>query len=482
MASDPGQQWPLRRDGLAATGCWLGRDLASQTNAEYYRSGGPGSVPMKILFTFENPLPSAEADAEVFVTTARHLARLASKSWLHVPAADEAHCRAAAALAGMPVVRARAPIAPAALRHFVCGLTVVFRREFREADLIYTRNLWVASLALLAGQRIVFDHYRPWPAQIPPLGRWLHRLMCHRRFLANISHSEYTRARYLDLGVPGQKLYCVRNGFDPRRVGGPVPVETAKRRVGIEGSQKTVVYTGRVNHKKGLELVIEAARRLPDQLFVLVGSQGNGAIEAAARALGNVRLVPWQRPEALAAYLFAADVLLIPPSLKPLTQFGSTVIPLKLYLYMGCGRPILAGDSPDLREVLEDGRNALLCRPDCVESLIDGINTLTRDPRLAHRLAAEALADSRNYTWESRARKIAAIIRERLDSIATECGAWSREQSRAWLRHSRRWAVHLIRKRSLVLPPAVGLEAGPVARAGGQSAPGPGTGTRGSRR
>jgi len=62
---------------------------------------------MKILFTFENPLPSAEADAEVFVTTARYLAGLASGTWLHVPmrkTEDQAACEK---LAGMPAVRAR---------------------------------------------------------------------------------------------------------------------------------------------------------------------------------------------------------------------------------------------------------------------------------------------------------------------------------------------------------------------------------------
>lgn len=437
---------------------------------------------MRVLFTFENPLPSAEADAEVFVTTARHLAGFLSRSWLHLPAADEDNCRLAAALADMPAVRARVPLRPAALRHFLCGPTLLLRREFREADLIYTRNLWVAWGALLAGQRVVFDHYRPWPAQIPPLGRWIHRLMSHRRFLANICHSEYTLARYLDLGVSREKLYCVRNGYDPGRLGSPVPVEIAKGRVGIESSRKTIVYTGRVNHKKGLELVIEAARRLPDHLFVLVGSQGDGPIEGAAQSIPNIRLVPWQSSEALAAYLFAADVLLIPPSLRPLTEFGSTVVPLKLYLYMGCGRPILAGDSPDLREVLEHGRNALLCRPDCLQSLIDGIVTLTGDDALAQRLAAAALADSRDYTWESRARKIAAILTDRLQAAATVRGAWSREHSRTWLRQCGRWLIHLIRERSWVLPPAVDLDARripqPVARNRAQT----GTDARGAGR
>jgi glycosyltransferase involved in cell wall biosynthesis len=408
---------------------------------------------VKILFTFENPLPSPQADAEVFVATARHLAAFTSRAWLHVPASDDASCGAAAALAGMPVVRARAPLRPAVLRHLCCGLTLPFRREFREADLVYTRNLWVAWVAQLFGQRVMFDHYRPWPDQVPPLRRWIHHIFCHRRFLANISHSEYTRGKYLELEIPAEKLHCVHNGFDPQRLGAHIPPEVSKQQIGVEGGVKTIVYTGRINHKKGLELALEAARRLPDHLFILVGGGGHGTIEALAKDIENVRIVPWQQADTLARYIFAADVLLIPPSVKPLADFGSTVIPLKIYLYMGSGRPILAGDTPDIREILEDGRNALLIRPDCVDALVAGIVALTGDESLARRLGAASLADSRHFTWAARASKIAAIMASRLGSAPTACGAWGGAQSRAWIRQSLRWATHLIRTRSWVLPP-----------------------------
>lgn len=407
---------------------------------------------MKILFSFENPMASTEADAEVFVTTARYLAGLASRAWMHAPGPHPSDRAAGEALAGMPVVRAWAPRRPAALRHLCCGLTLPLRREFRAADFIYTRNLWVAGLALLFGQRVVFDHYRPWPEQIPPLRLWIRRLVCHRRFLVNISHSEYTRARYLELGVPPEKLYCVRNGFEPSRLANSVPVETAKRHIGIDADRKTVVYTGRINHKKGLELVIEAARRLPDHQFLLVGSQASGAIEALASSVANVRMVPWQSPDALGQFIFAADVLLIPPSLKPLTEFGSTVIPLKLYLYLASGRPIVAGDTPDLRELLQDGRNALLCRPDSLPALLGAIRALTSDSELAHRLAATAQADSASFTWGARAARIATIIRGRLGQEAPACRRWSRSQFKAWMGQSWRWTVHLIRRRSWILP------------------------------
>jgi glycosyltransferase involved in cell wall biosynthesis len=410
---------------------------------------------MRILFTFENPLPSAEADAEVFVTTARYLAPLTSGSWLHVPVADDSGRDAAArGLAGMPVIAARAPIRPAVLRHFLCGLTLPFREEFRLADLVYTRNLWIAWMSLLFGQRVVFDHYRPWPDQIPPLQFWIYRLFCNPRFLVNICHSEYTRAKYLALGIPAEKLRCVHNGYEPARLRFPVPVDEAKRAIGISPDRKTVVYTGRVNHKKGLDLVIAAAKKLPAIQFILVGSYGDGPIEALAKAAPNVTIVPFQPPERLTDYIHAADLLLIPPSWQPLAKFGSTVLPLKLFFYMASGRPILAGETPDVMEVLRHGENAYLCRPDDVDALVAGIGAVTGDAALADRIAATAQAESGDFTWGSRAQKIAAIVEGRLRSAPAERGLWSRTQFRAWAHQSRRWLVHLARERSFVLPPS----------------------------
>jgi len=408
---------------------------------------------MKILFAFENALPSAEADAEVFLATARALLPFTSQAWLHIPAPDAAALAAARRLSGATVLPAWAKCRPAVLRHLLCGLTIVFRRAFREADLVYTRNLWVAWMCLMFGQRVAFDHYRPWPDQIPPLQRWLHRLFSHPRLLVNICHSDYTRQSYLRLGIDEVKLQRVRNGFDPERLSTPVSAAEAKSRLGLDPARKAVVYTGRVNHKKGLAVVLEAAKALPDLQFLLVGSTGQGPIESAARDVPNIRLVPFQSPEALVQYVYAADVLLIPPSLKPLAQFGSTVLPLKVFFYLGAGRPILAGDTPDVREVLRHGDNAWLCPPDDVEALVAGLTRLTEDAAFAQRLAAAALADSSGLTWTARAARISAILTDRLQAPRVATVPWGRAQAMRWRRLSWRWLHHLRRSHFWVLPP-----------------------------
>ena len=160
---------------------------------------------MRILFTFENALPSVEADAEVFMTTARRLTPFTSRSWLHLPVPVAEPPGVTGDSDRLSVIRALAPAGPAALRHFCCGLTIILRQAFRQADLVYTRNLWVAWMAVRFGQNVVFDHYRPWPDQIPPLQPWIRRLMCSPSYLNNICHSDYTRRKYLDLVIQHYK-------------------------------------------------------------------------------------------------------------------------------------------------------------------------------------------------------------------------------------------------------------------------------------
>ena len=408
---------------------------------------------MKILFAFENALPSAEADAEVFLATAQALLPFTSRAWLHVPAPDDASIAAAGRIGHVTIVPAWAPRRPAALRHLLCGLTLVCRRAFREADLVYTRNLWVAWMSLMFGQRVVFDHYRPWPDQIPPLQRWLYHLFSHRRLLVNICHSDYTRQAYLRLGVAGEKLHRVLNGFDPERLDAPVPQAVAKVALGLDPARKIIVYSGRVNHKKGLALVVQAAKALPELHFLLVGSKGEGSIETMARDLPNITMVPFQPPEALVRYIYAADVLLIPPSLEPLARFGSTVLPLKLFFYLAAGRPILAGDTPDVREVLRHGENAWLCPPDKVDALVAGLVRLTEDTAFATQLAAVAQADSAGLTWVARATRISAILADRLQAPRVAPAPWGRAQGMRWRQLSWRWLHHLSRSRFWVLPP-----------------------------
>ena len=86
----------------------------------------------------------------------------------------------------------------------------------------------------------------------------------------------------------------------------------ARERLGLPAEAAIAVYAGRVNERKGLDQILALADLRPDTLFLLVGSEAEGPVEAEARRRPNVRVVAWQGPERLPWYLAAADLLLIP--------------------------------------------------------------------------------------------------------------------------------------------------------------------------
>jgi glycosyltransferase involved in cell wall biosynthesis len=166
--------------------------------------------------------------------------------------------------------------------------------------------------------------------------------------------------------------------------------------------------------KKGLGLMLEMARALPEVQFVIVGSEGEGEVERRAARLDNVRVVPWQSFDEMTPYLYAADVLLIPPSTTPLKKVGNTVLPMKTFPYMAAGRAILAPNSPDLRELLQDGENAALVPPDDSDAAVRRLRSLLDDPDTRERLGAAARADIEDHTWPRRAERILHFIQDRL--------------------------------------------------------------------
>lgn len=159
------------------------------------------------------------------------------------------------------------------------------------------------------------------------------------------------------------------------------------------------VYCGSIAGWKGLELVIEAARRAEVALRIV------GGTEAEWRALGercDVRGVAWQPRVPLAeipAALAGACAGLIPT--LPESGSGRYSCPMKLFDYARCGLPVISTALPSL-ESLEVGPWCVRIGLPAVESWTDALRSFCFDARqaeAARRWAAE-------HTWEARARML----------------------------------------------------------------------------
>jgi glycosyltransferase involved in cell wall biosynthesis len=144
-----------------------------------------------------------------------------------------------------------------------------------------------------------------------------------------------------------------------------------------------------------------------------VGATPDSDLEPEWTRLENLRILPRVSPAEVASYLAAADVLIIPPTARPLEQSGRTVLPIKTFTYLAAGRPILAADLPDVSEVLSP-RTAMLVPPDDVTRAASALRQLLGDPTLRDQLSLAAAASAREYSWEARATRVAAFLQRLL--------------------------------------------------------------------
>lgn len=305
------------------------------------------------------------------------------------------------------------------MSHAVTALRDSFLKK--EFDLFYTRNLPVLIAALLFTQKpVLFESYRPWPSQNIFM-RWLFKLLAKKkRFIGIIVHSEYAAKSYINHGMASERVLVAHNGIWPERFQNHTDKKKARSHLKLSPDGIIATYTGRVNKEKGLEVILSLAVRFPSVTFLIVGSEEEGEIEIKARKLPNVKIYPWQSFDDLPPFLYASDILIIPPTDKPLKEVGNTVLPMKTFLYLASKRAILAPSSPDLLEILTDGVNAKLAVPDDLESICSAMSTLIEQPETRRKLGEQAYHDVIRCSWENRAGRIGKFICERYSQYRSD--------------------------------------------------------------
>jgi glycosyltransferase involved in cell wall biosynthesis len=95
----------------------------------------------------------------------------------------------------------------------------------------------------------------------------------------------------------------------------PLP-ETVARSLESAAGRRVALYAGRLAPNKGLDMVVDAARRSPEWLFAIAGDDPRGGYRARlgerAAGLDNVAFLGWVPNAAMPALYDAADVVLLP--------------------------------------------------------------------------------------------------------------------------------------------------------------------------
>lgn len=228
-------------------------------------------------------------------------------------------------------------------------------------------------------------------------------------------------------GVARQRIRVVPNAVDLDAFRA-IDRAAAKRALAVEG-RCVLGFVGFMRPWHGLDRAIHflATARRADLLLLIVGDgPARPGLEALAHELGvaeQVRFLGTVARSHIPAIMAAFDIAL-QPAVVPYAS------PLKLFEYMAAGCAILAPDSPNIREIVQPGVEALLFTED---EFAQQLAHLVADDSLRARLGAAGR--ERIYrlgrSWDANAAVVEALAHELGIEATTESRSPSSPASRS---------------------------------------------------
>jgi glycosyltransferase involved in cell wall biosynthesis len=296
----------------------------------------------------------------------------------------------------------------------------------RNARILHVHGYAAADFGRLAARRagaalVLHEHFADprMPAYQGLADRLLSGLTDRAIAVSGSTRDFLVRERH----VPAARVRLIWNGapLDEFATAPPGAREALRTAWGLGPEALAIGTIGRLSEQKGQRDLLDAAARVvrsePRARFVLVGDGDlRPALEAQARALGlGDRLLFAGHRTDVPAVLAALDLVCISS-----TYEGT---PLALFEAMAAGRAIVSTAVDGCREVLEDGRTALLTPPRDPGALATALARVLADDVLRGRLGAAAAAESRRYDIAECVRQIEALYDEVLAERARGAAA-----------------------------------------------------------
>ena len=205
-------------------------------------------------------------------------------------------------------------------------------------------------------------------------------------------------------GAPHDRLKTLHPGVD-HRLFSPGSRAAARAQLGLEPDLSLLLYVGRIQRLKGLDLAITSLDQIVGSLdnahlVVVGGASGPGGdkevdrLAGLAEALGvedRVSFVGPRRHDALPTFYRAADVLVVCSHTE---SFGLTALEAH-----ACGIPVVGTSVGGLSHIVSDGASVYLVGNRDPSVFAARLKTLLSDAELRRRFSSEALKRSSVYSW-----------------------------------------------------------------------------------
>ena len=200
----------------------------------------------------------------------------------------------------------------------------------------------------------------------------------------------------------------------------------ARQALGL-GDEPVLLFVGRIQPLKGVDVAVEALSRLRDpraRMLIVGGSSGTEGDNHAAevrdlitdRGLDHrITMVPPQPHHVLSTYYRAADVTIVPSRSE---SFGLVALESA-----ACGTPVVASDVGGLRTLVDHGRTGLRVPGRDPDDFAEAVERIIGDPTFAERLSERAAEAATAYTWTSMAARLRRVYADLSERVLVDCMA-----------------------------------------------------------
>lgn len=217
--------------------------------------------------------------------------------------------------------------------------------------------------------------------------RWLGTSLRHLADRIDVRVAVSEPAESLARRHLGGSYEILFNGVDLARFRGEPPPEA---------KDPTILFIGRHEPRKGLDVMLEALSLLPPEVTIRIAGDGAATVQLRERHSDNPRISWLGRlsDRDKVRHLRAASVLCAP------SRYGES-FGMVLLEAMAAGTPAVATDLPGYRLISDQGRAVHLVPPDDPPALAEGLRRVLFDDRLPIELRARGKDRARRFSLDA---------------------------------------------------------------------------------
>ena len=209
----------------------------------------------------------------------------------------------------------------------------------------------------------------------------------------------------------------------------PIPVDEAREFTGAPPCGRMILFVGRIEPLKGLEVLFQALallhmrEDLKDTSFCLtvIGGEPDADSDTMSKEMSRLQLLRERSDlgdlvtflgkrdqETLPYYYSAAEIVVVPSYYE---SFGMVALEA-----MACGTPVVVSQVGGLAFLVQDGVTGYTVPVEDPQALADRLSMLLKDEQLRQQMGQRAAEKAKHYSWQNIVEQLLVVYQEVLQT------------------------------------------------------------------